>query len=81
MSIPAPLHWQLKEGKFVRLFRFESYAKTIEFVNIVAAIAEEMDHPPDMLVGYDKVECTIWSHSTGGVTKKCVEFCELLNTL
>ena len=81
MSIPAPLHWQLKEGKFVRQFRFDSYAKAIEFVNLVAAIAEELDHHPDMLVGYDKVECTIWSHSAGGVTTQCAEFCELVNAI
>jgi 4a-hydroxytetrahydrobiopterin dehydratase len=81
MSIPAPLHWHLKDGKFVRTFQFDSYAKTIEFVNVVAAIAEEMDHHPDMHVGYNKVQCSISSHSAGGVTMQCVEFCELVNAI
>lgn len=81
MSRPAPLHWQLKEGKFVRTFRFDTYAKTIDFVNTVAAIAEEMDHHPDMLVGYGKVDCSISSHSAGGVTEQCVAFCEMVNAI
>lgn len=81
MALATPLYWQLKDGKFVRLFRFDSYAKAIEFVNVVAAIADEMDHHPNMLVGYTTVECTIWSHSAGGVTPQCVEFCERVNRL
>jgi 4a-hydroxytetrahydrobiopterin dehydratase len=81
MSILTPLHWELKEGRFTRAFRFESYAKTIEFVNKVAAIAENMDHHPDMLVGYGHVQCSISSHSAGGVTRQCVEFCEAVNAI
>jgi len=80
-SINTPLHWHLKDGKFIRPFRFNDYAKTIEFVNKVAAIADEMDHHPNMLVGYNTVECTIWSHSAGGVTPQCVEFCERVNAI
>jgi len=81
MSIPAPLHWQLKEGKFVRQFQFGNYSKTIEFVNKVASVAETLDHHPNMLVGYNTVECTIWSHSAGGVTLSCVAFCEQVNAI
>jgi 4a-hydroxytetrahydrobiopterin dehydratase len=81
MSIPLPLHWHLKDGKFTRAFQFNSYAKTIEFVNVVAAIADEMDHHPDLLVRYNKVECSISSHSAGGVTMQCVAFCEMVNAI
>jgi 4a-hydroxytetrahydrobiopterin dehydratase len=81
MSIPLPLHWHLKDDKFTRAFQFDSYAKTIEFVNVVAAIAEEMDHHPDLLVRYNKVECSISSHSAGGVTMQCVAFCEMVNAI
>lgn len=81
MSIPTPLHWTLKEGRFYRVFQFDNYAKTIAFVNKVAALAEKLDHHPDMLVGYNKVECSISSHSAGGVTTQCVEFCEGVNAM
>jgi hypothetical protein len=42
MALVTPLHWQIKDDKFIRPFRFNGYAETIEFVNKVAAIADEM---------------------------------------
>ena len=49
-------------------FRFADFARTIAFVNEVAALAERCDHHPDLGVHYGR--CTVaWStHSAGGIT-------------
>lgn len=77
----SPSDWNLSNGKLTRTFEFATYGAVIEFVNRVAAIAEALDHHPDMLVCYGKVECSIMDHAAGRVSEKCIAFCERVNQL
>lgn len=52
-----------------RVFRFPDFQKALEFANRAGAIAEEMHHHPDLLIGWGRCEVTIWTHSEGGVTE------------
>ena len=63
--------WQSSEdGKSIsRTFRFADYGQTIAFVNKVAAIADEQDHHPDMLVSYNRCTVTYTTHSAGGLSE------------
>jgi len=60
--------WQREGDWLAREFRFSTYRDTVDFVNAVAAIAEEQDHHPELHVSYDR--CLVrWStHSAGGPT-------------
>ena len=41
-----------------------------DFVNVVAGIAEERNHHPDILIhGWNKVRLTVTNHSEGGLTE------------
>lgn len=63
--------WNLSaDGKWlVRHFAFETYARTLGFVNAVGWIAESEDHHPDLEVVWGK--CTVkWStHAVDGLTE------------
>lgn len=63
--------WALSaDGKWLlRRFAFDSYARTLGFVNAVAWIAESEDHHPDLEVVWGK--CTVkWStHAVDGLTE------------
>jgi len=70
------LHEQLNEGWAVidghhleKDFAFDTYREAVEFTNRVAAIAEEQDHHPDILLAWGKVKVTVWTHKTDGLTE------------
>lgn len=60
--------WRVEGTELVKEFRFKSYMAGIEFVRQVAILAEEMNHHPDLLVGWRKVTVRLSTHSTGGLT-------------
>jgi len=70
--------WELKDNAIERHYSFKSYMKSIEFINSLAAIAEERNHHPDMVVGWCAVKVSFTSHDKGGVTKKCFEMANAL---
>ncbi len=67
-------HFKYKEKTLFAEFHFSSYKEGLEFVNKVANIAEEMDHHPDIYLGYRKVSLEIMTHSAGGITELDFEF-------
>lgn len=50
-------------------FRFKDFAQTMEFVNKVAAIAEEEGHHPDLTVSYGSVTVELMTHAIGGLSE------------
>jgi len=63
--------WQFcaNDNALSRVFHFDSYAQTIEFVNAVARIAQAQDHHPDLLVTYKRCKVCYVTHTVKGVTK------------
>ncbi len=62
--------WQHAENAIKKRYSFGSFREAIAFVDRVAAIAEELNHHPDILVEYDKVTLTLSSHDAGGITAR-----------
>lgn len=62
--------WSLLNDAIQRTYLFKDFAASIAFVNKVAALAEEADHHPDILIRYNKVTLTLSTHDAGGVTEK-----------
>jgi 4a-hydroxytetrahydrobiopterin dehydratase len=62
--------WQLAENKksISRTFSFKDYYNTISFVNVVAMIAHQQDHHPDMTVTYNTCTVEFSTHSVGGLS-------------
>lgn len=64
--------WELRPPAIVREYVLADFAAAIAFVNRVAAVAEEMDHHPDLAISWNRVTVSIHSHRLGGVTLACV---------
>jgi len=60
--------WARRGDALVKTFVFPRFADGIAFVAAVAAIADGMDHHPDIDVRYTKVTFTLSTHSAGGIT-------------
>ena len=62
--------WQLvDEHHLEKEFKFQGYPPAVNFTNAVAAIAEDQNHHPDIVLSYGKVKVTIWTHKIDGLTE------------
>lgn len=60
--------WSIGDRTIEREFRFKDFRQAMDFVNSVAAIANEQDHHPDLFISYNKVQVTLSTHSIGGLS-------------
>jgi 4a-hydroxytetrahydrobiopterin dehydratase len=56
------------EHRLEKEFKFDTYREGVDFVNEVAAIAEEQNHHPAIYLGYGKVRITLWTHNIDGLS-------------
>jgi 4a-hydroxytetrahydrobiopterin dehydratase len=62
--------WKLEGGKLVRDWSFKDFVEAMQFVNRIAALAEQAGHHPDIDIRYNKVRLGLVSHDAGGVTER-----------
>lgn len=71
--LPHVPEWQLvvRDGipQLQRIFKFKNYAQSVEFTNKVAAIAEEQDHHPLIVLEWGRVTVHWWTHVVKGLHK------------
>jgi pterin-4a-carbinolamine dehydratase len=62
--------WDLVEGKYLKkTWLFDSFQKSIDFVNQVSRISEKANHHPVFLIEYKKITLTLWTHNIDALTK------------
>jgi len=61
------INWSEEAGALGKEFRFEDFAGALAFVNRVGAVAEEMNHHPDIDIRWNTVTLHLSTHSAGGV--------------
>lgn len=63
--------WQYwaPENHLERIYRFDNYSSTIEFVNTVATIADDQNHHPNMFVSYNRCKVSFFTHTVNGLTE------------
>jgi 4a-hydroxytetrahydrobiopterin dehydratase len=65
----ASLPGWFRDGDAIRrTCALPTFAEAIALVNRVAAVAEAMDHHPDIDIRYNRVTFTLSTHSAGGLT-------------
>jgi 4a-hydroxytetrahydrobiopterin dehydratase len=75
-------NWVLEENQISKQFLLKDFVEALAFVNKVGAIAEELDHHPDILIhSWNKVKITISTHSAGGITIKDFQLAEKTESL
>lgn len=71
--------WKLKGKEIWKVFRFENFIESILFVTRVAALAENDNHHPDILIKYDSVRLNLTTHDAGGLTEKDFSIAKEIN--
>ena len=73
--------WTREGDAVVKKFDCGDFAGSVELVNRVAPIAEEMNHHPDLAISWDTVTVAITTHSEGGLTASDFELAQAIDGL
>ena len=75
--------WLLAEEKdrITKRFTFKNFAEALDFVNRVGKIADEMDHHPDIKLGWGYAEFEITTHDRKGLTQNDFELVEAIENI
>jgi 4a-hydroxytetrahydrobiopterin dehydratase len=60
--------WERKGDGIERQFEFDDFSGSVDFVNRITPVANEMNHHPDLAISWNKVTVTLTTHSEGGLT-------------
>jgi len=71
--LPRVAEWQIIEvdgiKRLQRVFKLKNYAQALELTNKIAAIAEEEDHHPLIILEWGRVTVQWWTHVVKGLHK------------
>lgn len=62
--------WSVSGDSLTRTFTFENFIQSMQFVNRLAEAAEAAQHHPDIDIRYSKVNVSLSTHDSGGITEK-----------
>jgi 4a-hydroxytetrahydrobiopterin dehydratase len=61
--------WERAGDAIRKTYTGENFVSSVELVNRMAPVAEEMNHHPDLEISWNKVTVTLSTHSEGGLTE------------
>jgi 4a-hydroxytetrahydrobiopterin dehydratase len=73
--------WSLKGDAIAKDFERGDFAGSVELVNQIAPVAEDLNHHPDLAISWDTVTVTITTHSQGGLTEADFELARRVEAL
>ena len=73
--------WRVEDGVLACSIRAATFADGIRLVDRVAALADEIDHHPDIDVRWTTVTFRLTTHSAGGLTEQDVRLATAIDRL
>ena len=73
--------WEREGDAIVKDFKLDDFRGSVDFVNALTPVAEEMNHHPDLAISWDKVTVSITTHSEGGLTENDFELARKIDSL
>lgn len=71
-----------REGDVIRkTYTLDSFPEAIAFVNRIADVAQKADHHPDIDIRFDRVACSLSTHSEGGLTGRDFDLARTLDAV
>lgn len=73
--------WEVgSDGKAItRVFQFKTFSEAFGFMSRVALAAEKLDHHPEWVNVYNRVEVTLATHDADGVTALDVQLASFMD--
>ena len=73
--------WVLVNNALQRNLEFKSTPVSLHFTNRLATLAEQQHHHPTVIIDGRELQIELFTHDTGGITKKDFVLAEEINTL
>ena len=73
--------WERQANAITRQFKFDDFQASVDFVNRITPAAEDMNHHPDLAISWNTVDCTLSTHSQGGLTEADFDLARQINDL
>ena len=73
--------WEQHGPAITKTWKFKTYLAGIDFVNEIAKAAEALDHHPDLHVGWRKVQATLSTHVSNGLTEFDIELARQMDKI
>ena len=64
-----------------REFIFQDFQEAFRFMSQVAVIAEDMNHHPEWFNVWNKVQVTLSTHDSGGLTERDISLAHTMNRI
>lgn len=66
-------HWEARDNALFRAVQAPAFRDGIRLVDEVAAVADQLDHHPDIDIRWTTVSFSLSTHSAGGITAKDID--------
>lgn len=73
--------WSRDGSSISREVKCGDFAGSVDLVDRIAPVAEEMNHHPDLAISWDTVTIALSTHSEGGLTAADFELAERIDAL
>jgi 4a-hydroxytetrahydrobiopterin dehydratase len=73
--------WDREGDSIKKDFKLEDFKGSVDFVNRLTPVAEEMNHHPDLEISWNTVTVSISTHSEGGLTENDFELAGKIDSL
>jgi 4a-hydroxytetrahydrobiopterin dehydratase len=74
-------NWEEIEGKLCKDFKFNNFVESFSFITKIALESEKMDHHPDILISYNKVNIKLITHDTNQISEKDIDLAKKIDEL
>ena len=62
--------WGVVDGHHLeKTYRFANFVEALAFTNRVGALAEEVNHHPNIELGWGRVKLLVWTHKIDGLNE------------
>lgn len=74
--------WEIEGSKKIyKSYKFKNFKQALEFTNKVGAVAEEMQHHPDIYLTWGKVKIEIFTHEKDSLTEADFQLAEKIDRI
>jgi len=80
-ALAEGMAWERDGSELVKVHTGRAFADALAYVNAVGALAEQMDHHPDIDIRWNKVTLRLSTHSAGGITEADLELGRRIDAL
>jgi len=80
-NLKLVIGWTIQHGKLTKIFEFKSYSAGVLFAAAVAQRADNLNHHPDITIGYQEVAIAVNTHDVGGISHLDFELARAVDSL